>query len=137
MLEQVKQYLIDKYNLEINKFNDLKDQIDKLEKDILEDNPNEKYRSAISMLNKKYSFFKKGSKEYKKEKSKLDADYHNSLLLFKQTYDDYTNMRKEASKIDIYGLQRKLNRVQNCTDLKDLNLTEETASKVLMGELEI
>ena len=137
MIEQVKEYLVNKYQLEINKFNDLKQQIDVLEKEILEDDSEKKYQENINSLNKKYSLFKRNSKEYKKEKQDFEDEYHESLLKFKEIHDKCKILRSEASKIDIYGLQRKLERVNNSTELKDLKLTEETALEVLSGEREL
>ena len=137
MIEQVKEYLVNKYQLEINKFNDLKQQIDVLEKEILEDDSEKRYQENINSLNKKYSLFKRNSKEYKKEKQDFEDEYHESLLKFKEIHDKCKILRSESSKIDIYGLQRKLERVNNSTELKDLKLTEETALEVLSGEREL
>lgn len=137
MLEQVKDYLINKYQTDIDKFNELVEQINVIEQQMLEDDCETKYQENIKNLNKKYSLFKRNSKEYKKEKEDFEEEYHEELLIFKELYDKCLSLRSEASKIDIYGIQRKLNNVKNSTDLKDLKLTEETAQEVLMGERDI
>ena len=84
----------------------------------------------------KYKKLKKNSPEYNEELGKINSLYNQGLLDFKRTYDKYSELRKQASKIDIYGYTRKITRVENATDLKDLKIDEEKASQIISGEVE-
>lgn len=136
MLEQVQEYLRNKYEAEINRYNTLKAEMDDLEKKIAEDDSEKRYQSDIKSLNKKYSFFNRG-KEYKKEKKQIEDGYHNELLKFKEIYDNYLKIRHEVIKIDYYGRKKRLEKVNKSKSLKDLRLNDQTARLVLEGKRDI
>ena len=130
MFEQYKQFFTQKYNKEIEKFNELKEKVDEYEKVMREDNSEEEYKKSLEGLKKKYSIFKRG-KEYKEEVEKLKEDFKNKLIKYEQTYNEYLEIKREASKISIYNIQKKLEQLMNANSLEDLKLTEETAQEAI------
>lgn len=134
MLEQVKTILIANYNKKIEEFEVIKNELVEVEKIIMEDNSEDQYKENLKQL--KYKKLKKKSPEYIEELDKINSLYNQSLLDFKRTYEKYSELRKQAAKIDIYGYTRKITRVENATELKDLKIDEEKASKIISGELD-
>lgn len=134
MLEEVKAKLIANYNQKIEEFEIIKNELAEVEKIIMEDNSEDVYKENLKQL--KYKKLKKNSPEYNEELGKINSLYNQGLLDFKRTYDKYSELRKQASKIDIYGYTRKITRVENATDLKDLKIDEEKASQIISGEVE-
>ena len=126
MLEQYKQVFTKKYNNEIEKFNNLKSQIDEYEKVMREDKSEDEYKLAQVELKKKYGLFKRG-KKYKEEATKLKKDYLEKLRKYKKTCDECSEIKREAAKISVYNIQKKLEQLMNANSLEDLRLTEETA----------
>lgn len=134
MLEQVKEVLIEKYNKQKEDADLLKKQIDEIGGIILSDNSEEVYKNNLKGLKAKK--LKKNSPEYNAELNKINSIYNQGLLDFKVNHDKYLELRKKYSMIDIYGINRKITRVENATSLEDLKLDEEKAAKILSGELE-
>lgn len=134
MLEQVKQILINKYDSEIEKYENLKNQVIELEDIIEADNSEDIYKEDLK--NFKKSKFKKNSEEYNSNLKEIELKYEQSLINFKNTYDKYVELKSQMAKIDIYGFQRKKIRVEGAEDLKDLKLDEEKATKIINGEIE-
>lgn len=134
MLEQVKQILINKYDSEIEKYENLKNQVIELEDIIEADNSEDIYKEDLK--NFKKSKFKKNSEEYNSNLKEIELKYEQSLINFKNTYDKYIELKSQMAKIDIYGFQRKKIRVEGAEDLKDLKLDEEKATKIINGEIE-
>lgn len=134
MLEQVKQILINKYDSEIEKYENLKTQVIELEDIIEADNAEDIYKEDLK--NFKKSKLKKNSEEYNSQLKEIEIKYEQSLINFKNTYDKYIELKSQMAKIDIYGFQRKKLRVEGAEDLKDLKLDEEKASKIINGEMD-
>lgn len=134
MLEQVKQILINKYDSEIEKYENLKTQVIELEDIIEADNAEDIYKEDLK--NFKKAKLKKNSEEYHSQLKEIEIKYEQSLINFKNTYDKYIKLKSQMAKIDIYGFQRKKLRVEGAEDLKDLKLDEEKASKIINGEMD-
>lgn len=134
MLEQVKQILINKYDFEIEKYENLKTQVIELEDIIEADNAEDIYKEDLK--NFKKAKLKKNSEEYNSQLKEIEIKYEQSLINFKNTYDKYIELKSQMAKIDIYGFQRKKLRVDGAEDLKDLKLDEEKASKIINGEMD-
>lgn len=134
MLEQVKQILINKYDFEIEKYENLKTQVIELEDIIEADNAEDIYKEDLK--NFKKAKLKKNSEEYNSQLKEIEIKYEQSLINFKNTYDKYIELKSQMAKIDIYGFQRKKLRVEGAEDLKDLKLDEEKASKIINGEMD-
>lgn len=134
MLEQVKQILINKYDFEIEKYENLKTQVIELEDIIEADNAEDIYKEDLK--NFKNAKLKKNSEEYNSQLKEIEIKYEQSLINFKNTYDKYIELKSQMAKIDIYGFQRKKLRVEGAEDLKDLKLDEEKASKIINGEMD-
>lgn len=134
MLEQVKQILINKYDSEIEKYENLKTQVIELEDIIEADNAEDIYKEDLK--NFKNAKLKKNSEEYHSQLKEIEIKYEQSLINFKNTYDKYIELKSQMAKIDIYGFQRKKLRVEGAEDLKDLKLDEEKASKIINGEMD-
>ena len=134
MLEQVKEVLITRYNNKKYESEQLKKEIEELEKIIVSDNSEEVYKVSLKALKQKK--LKKNSDEYKEELNKINSIYNQGLLDFKINHDKYLSLRKKCSMIDIYGINRKITRVENAKSLEDLKLDEEKATKIISGEIE-
>lgn len=134
MLEQVKQILIEKYKQKIEEYEVIKNEIIELENKILNDNSENNYKEDLKNLRK--SKLKKKSDEYKTQLENIENIYKKSLLDFKEVHEKYSELRRRASLVDIYGYTRKMTMVENAKELKDIKLDEEKATKILSGELE-
>lgn len=134
MFEQVRDILIANYNQKIAEFEATKKELEAVEKVIMDDDSEDRYKAALKEL--KQRKLKKGSEEYKTELSKIENAYNKSLLAFEDAYNKYAELRKKVSMIDIYGYNRKITRVENAKSLEDLKIDEERAKKIISGELE-
>jgi hypothetical protein len=134
MFEQVKEILDEKYKSEIARFDELKNEVDALEQQMKEDNTEEEYQNSIKELNKEYGIFKRG-KEYKEKLNKLKVDYFEKLKEFETIHNSYIDLKNEASKINVYILQKKIEQLNNAEDLKDLKITESEAQKIINDKL--
>ena len=134
MFEQLREYLKNEYNQEMAKFENLKQQMEELENELKVDDSEELYQTNLKALNKKFGLFKKGSKEYKEELYKIQSEYFEKLKEFEAKHDHYLELKKEASMINIYVIQKKLERLNNANTLEDLKLTEEDALQIISGE---
>lgn len=131
MFEQVKSILINKYNVELERFEELKKKIEELEEQMQDDHSEEQYQNDLKELNKKYGLFHNQKKEYKKELNELQENYFKQLKDFETLHENYIELRNEASKIDIYGIQKKLDQAKLARGLADLRLTEEEAEEIV------
>jgi len=134
LIDRLKQVLYQKYNIKIEEYNKLKAQIEQIENQIVSDNSKEVYENSMEMLKKQK--LKKKSSEYKEQIEQIETEYKNSLLNFQKNHNDYIELRRQISMIDIYGYTKKIERVKKAKEIKDLNLDEEKASKILSGELD-
>ena len=134
MFEQVRDILIANYNQKIAEFEATKKELEAVEKVIMDDDSEDRYKAALKEL--KQRKLKKSSEEYKTELSKIENAYNKSLLAFEDAYNKYAELRKKVSMIDIYGYNRKITRVENAKSLEDLKIDEERAEKIISGELE-
>lgn len=134
MLEQIKEILIANYNKKIQEFETIKTELIEVERTIIDYNCEEQYKNSLKELKDKK--LKKKSKEYIDELEAINLTYNQGLLDFKKLYEKYSELRKQASKIDIYGYTRKMTRVENAKELEDLKLDEEKAEKIIAGEVE-
>lgn len=134
MLDQIKQLLLEKYDRNINEYEELKRQAIEIEDMISKDSSEETYKNNLKMLKK--AKLKKNSPEYDEKVKEIETTYEQALLDFKKTYDEYVDCKTKMAKIDIYGFQRKKLRVENAKELKDLQLDEAKAYKIITGELE-
>ena len=125
MLEQLKQILLEKYDKNINEYEELKKQVIEIEDMISNDKSEQTYKDNLRMLKK--AKLKKGSPEYNEKVEQIETEYEQALIDFKKTYDEYVNCKTKMTKIDIYGFQRKKLRVENAKELKDLKLDEANA----------
>lgn len=134
MLDQIKQLLLEKYDRNINEYEELKRQAIEIEDMISKDSSEETYKNNLKMLKK--AKLKKNSSEYNEKVKEIETTYEQALIDFKKTYDEYVDCKTKMAKIDIYGFQRKKLRVENAKELKDLQLDEAKAYKIITGELE-
>ena len=134
MFEQVREILIANYNKKIAEYDAIKKDIDVLEDIIMNDNSEATYKEALKGLKAKK--LKKKSDEYKQELEKIEKEYKQGLVIFERTYEKYSELRKKISKIDVYGYNRKITRVENAGSLEELKIDEEKAAKIMSGELE-
>lgn len=134
LIDRLKQVLYQKYNIKIEEYNKLKAQIEQIENQIVSDNSKEVYENSMEMLKKQK--LNKKSPEYKEQIEQIETEYKNSLLNFQKNHNDYIELRRQISMIDIYGYTKKIERVKKAKEIKDLNLDEEKASKILSGELD-
>ena len=134
MLEQVKEVLIAKYNKKKEDEEVLKNQMEEVASLILADDSEKVYKDSLKALkNKKLN---KKSSQYKEELDNINTNYKIGLLKFRDIHDKYLELRKNYSMIDIYGINRKITRVENATSLEDLKIDEEKAAKIISGEIE-
>lgn len=131
MFEQLKSLLTDEYKTELSRFEELKNQIEQLEVEMQGDQSEEEYQKNLKELNKKYGLFRNSKKEYKQELTALQISYQEKLVNFQKTYDHYRNLKSEASRINIYGIQKKLDQLNIAKSLEDLRMTEEEAAKII------
>ncbi len=131
MFEQVKSILINRYNVELERFEELRKKIEELEEQMQDDHSEEQYQNDLKELNKKYGLFHNQKKEYKKELNELQENYFKQLKDFETLHENYIELRNEASKIDIYGIQKKLDQAKLARGLADLRLTEEEAEEIV------
>lgn len=134
MFEQVKEILDEKYKSEIARFDELKKEVDALEQQMKDDNTEEEYQNALKNLNKEYGLFKRG-KEYKEKLNELKSNYFEKLKGFERIHNNYIDLKSEASRINVYVLQKKLEQLNNAEELKDLKLTEEEAQKIINDKI--
>ena len=134
MFEQLREYLKNNYNEEMSRFDTLKNQMEELEDNLKVDDSESVYQDNLKALNKKYGLFKKGTKEYKEELNKIQSQYFVKLKKFEEDHKHYLELKKEASMINIYVIQKKLERLNNANSLEDLKLTEDDAVKIISGE---
>lgn len=133
MIDQVKQILLAKYDADIEMYNILKSQVMDMENMIAADNSEENYNNNLKELKKMK--LKKNSEEYKEKLKEIEMSYEQALIEFKKTYDKYNDLKKQMTRIDVYRIQRNQLRVENARELKDLRLDEETAYKIISGEM--
>lgn len=131
MFEQLKILLTDEYKAELSRFEDLKNQIEDLEVEMQSDKSEEEYQKNLKELNKKYGIFRNTKKEYKQKLADLQISYQEKLLQFQKIYDHYKDLKAEASHINIYGIQKKLDQLNIAKSLEDLRMTEEEAAKII------
>ena len=131
MFEQVKPILEQKYNSEMTKFEELKQQIEEYEDKFKNDTSEKDYQENLKFLNKRYGLFKKGSKEYKEELNNLMLEYNQKLEQFNTDYNDYIELKNQAAKINVYVIQKKLEQLMNANSLEDLKMSEEEATRIL------
>lgn len=132
MFEQVKTIIENDYNFEIQKFNGLKEKIKNIEEQIENDDSEKEYQNKLVELKKKYGVFKRGKKsDYQKELDIIQLEYGKKLKEFETLYEEYTNLKREAMQINIYGINQKLERLQKATSLEDLKMSEEEAQKII------
>ncbi len=131
MFEQVKPILEQKYNSEMTKFEELKQQIEEYEDKFKNDTSEKDYQDNLKFLNKRYGLFKKGSKEYKEELNNLMLEYNQKLEQFNTDYNDYIELKNQAAKINVYVIQKKLEQLMNANSLEDLKMSEEEATRIL------
>ncbi len=134
MFEQVRDILIANYNQKIAEFEAIKKDVEAVEKVIMDDDSEDRYKAALKEL--KLRKLKKNSDEYKQELEKIESAYNKSLLVFEANHNKYIELRKKIAKIDIYGYNRKITRVENAKNLEELKIDEEKAAKIISGELE-
>lgn len=134
LIDNIKQVLFQRYNVKIEEYNKLKEKVEQIENEIVADNSKDVYEENLRNLKKMK--LKKNSPEYKEQLDQIETDYKNSLLKFEENYNNYMELRRQISMIDIYGYTRKIARVKNAKDIRDLNLDEEKANKLLSGELD-
>lgn len=134
MFEQLREYLKNNYNQEMARFEDLKEKMEELENNLKIDDSETLYQDDLKALNKKFGLFKRGTKEYKQELLKLQTEYYEKLKKFEEDHNNYLELKKEASMINIYVIQKKIERLNNANSLEDLRLTEEDATKIMSGE---
>ena len=134
MFEQLSEYLKNEYNQEMMKFENLKAQMEELENELKVDDSEELYKADLKALNKRFGVFKRNSKAYKEELHKIQSDYYKKLNEFEVKYNQYLEFKKEASMINIYVIQKKLERLNNAKSLEELKLTEDDALKIMSGE---
>lgn len=133
MIDQIKQILLAKYDADIEMYNILKSQVMDMENMIAADNSEENYNNNLKELKKMK--LKKNSEEYKEKLKEIEISYEQALIEFKKTYDKYNDLKKQMTRIDVYRIQRNQLRVENARELKDLRLDEETAYKIISGEM--
>jgi len=133
MIDQVKQILLAKYDADIEKYNILKSQVMEIENMIAADTSEEVYKNNLKKFKKMK--LKKNSEQYKEKLKEIEMTYEQSLIDFKKTYDNYTDLKTQMAKIDVYRIQRNKLRVENARELKDLRLDEESAYKIVSGEV--
>ena len=133
MFEQVSEVLRNDYTTEMNKFDELKNQINAYEEQFRTDKSEANYQKDIKFLNKKYNVFKRG-KEYKAELEKIQKEYYEKLQQYEEDHKKYVELKNEAAKINVYVIQKKLEQLNNAKSLEDLHMTEEDAVRVLSGE---
>lgn len=131
MFEQLKILLTDEYKSELSRFEELKNQIEALEVEMQSDNSEEEYQKNLKELNKKYGIFRNTKKEYKQKLTDLQISYQEKLIQFQKTYDHYRDLKAEASRINIYGIQKKLDQLNVAKSLEDLRMTEDEAKKII------
>lgn len=131
MFEQVKLILTTQYQNEINRFDELKKEIEDIEYKMKDETSEIEYKEALKELNKKYSLFKRHGKQYKEELKKIQSKYYKELKAFKNLHDKYVDLRREASLINIYVIQKKLEQLNNANSLEDIRMTEEEANKII------
>ena len=134
MFEQVKTILIQKYKAELEHFDELKVKVEEMEEEMKDDTSEQEYQNSLKELNKKYGLFKRG-KQYKKELLELQLSYQEKLNQFKTNYENYLEIKREASLINIYGIQKKLDQLNVANSLKDLKMTEEEATKIIQEQV--
>lgn len=134
MFEQVKELLMEQNKAQLSRFDELKQQIEELENKMQEDNSEENYTSDLKALNKKYGLFRNLKNNYKKDLEQLQNDYYEKLKNFKELYENYSDLRREAAKIDLYGIQKKLDQLKVAKSLEDLKMSEEDALKLIQNQ---
>lgn len=128
MFEQVKILLTDEYKSELMRFEELKNQIEQIELEMNEDHSEEKYLQDLKELNKRYGLFRNSKKAYKIDLLELQTNYHKKLQEFQKKYDEYQELKRQASLINIYGIQKKLDQLKVASSLEDIKMTEEEAT---------
>lgn len=131
MFEQVKPILEKKYNSEMTRFDELKQQLEQYEEKFKNDTSEDEYKSNLKALNKRYGLFKRGSKQYKDELNNLMIEYNEKLKQFEEDYKQYVDIKNQAAKINVYVIQKKLEQLMNANDLKDLKMSEEEATRII------
>lgn len=137
MFEQLKILLTEEYNSELSRFENLKNQIEELEVEMQSDHSEEEYQKNLKELNKKYGLFRNNKKEYKKDLTDLQMTYQEKLVEFQKKYDHYIDLKAEASHINIYGIQKKLDQLNMAKSLEDLRMTEEEAAEIIQGKTSV
>lgn len=134
MFEQYKMLMTEEYKSELTRFENLKNQIEELEVEMQSDKSEEEYQKNLKDLNKKYGLFRNHNKEYKEELISLQSSYQEKIVEFQKKYDHYLDLKSDASRINIYGIQKKLDQLNVAKSLEDLRLTEEEAAEIIQGK---
>lgn len=130
MFGQIKELLIKDYTNQIAQYDLLKAQLEEMEEKIKNDPSEEEYKGKLAELNKKYNVFKRG-KKYKEELNNINSEYFSQLKEFEKKHNEYLDIRSQASQINIYALQKKLEQLNNATSLEDIKMTEEEAQRII------
>lgn len=133
MLENIRKILLEDINKKLSDYNIIKKKYDDILEIIKSDNSEEEYLKQLKSLEKEIGTIKKlfGNKEYKEKKIKLDIEYQQQLLNFKSKYDEYSEIRSNLAKFNIYELHKKIDKINNASSLKQMGITKETAEKIL------
>ncbi len=133
MFEQVKIILNDRYQSQIDRFNELKKEIEEIEFNMRDKTSEVEYNNALKELNKKYGLFKRGKKEYKDALLDIQNKYFLELKEFEKMRDKYYDLVKECSSINLLFLQKKLDQLKNANSLQDIKMSEEEAQEIING----
>ena len=133
MFEQVKIILNDRYQSQIDRFNELKKEIEEIEFNMRDKTSEVEYNNALKELNKKYGLFKRGKKEYKDALLDIQNKYFLELKEFEKMRDKYYDLVKECSSINLLFLQKKLDQLKNANSLQDIKMSEEEAQEINNG----
>lgn len=133
MFEQVKIILNDRYQSQIDRFNELKKEIEEIELNMRDKTSEVEYNNALKELNKKYGLFKRGKKEYKDALLAIQNKYFLELKEFEKMRDKYYDLVKECSSINLLFLQKKLEQLKNANSLQDIKMSEEEAQEIING----
>lgn len=132
MIESIKSILLNDLNEKLCEYNRIKEQYDKMAEKIKEDNSEEEYLKQKKNLKKEFGlkrFFK--SKRYKEKLKLLDDEYNKNLMEFKKFYDEYSEVKRKLSTMDIYGIKKKLEEIPKCDSIKSLKMSKEELINLL------
>lgn len=129
MLNEIKKVLLRPYNEQLDEYRDYKAKFDTIQEDIMYDASEKDYEAKKTALNEEYKV-SKNKEEYETKLQQIMIEYKQKLDEFNSKLEEYNTMKAKLSSWNVYELKREMEKINQATNLEELNLTIEQARDI-------